>query len=854
MASSQDHQAEDTSSSLGDSTYEILSESTFFTSEDEDHEDNTDWVASNDRYTGDDLASLADTDDLEQTEDTESAGSPDMARTVDALGDDEQTTRGDVEDSSTITAKDHDNLSLQSIEFEEPLSRRDVEEVDVIHTVRKFGSEEAFEIGRKAYPREDSVQLVATVRQTMTKQGLILDRPFRIVFVGDSSYQNEIVEKIGAALAVPVSSGHASHISHSRSSRFSVVPISSFGDCVSPEVELIDSSGLEIIVDNCTSAKATEGKAGHHTITLVLNESLRCHSTRDDFGSKLDVSTPWRLPDIAVIFWPVLDSVTAHQTRQFALMFMSRHKVPLIVISQQPLWRSSTEPMTLDYKSPHLCLESRGGNTSDSRVLRRLPIDLASFKNIDAGQMNRNLACLTGLHTRADYFRVSTRESLPSNLNGVYPLGDLEKAPLKGSRLTKSLNRLNGVNRTNIRTMLLVGALLLCTVAYTLAPMGHGRSAQSNTLLPKAPISANTPMTPATTTMVSSPGDLSTKSSNKASSVLASVQSNTDSVSKTVSIGDTNMDLTSLLLDPSITALNGSDQCKVQVIGDCHLILRPPHSVTLSKKKPKLWVEVSRQDHVLEHELSKLFEGVYVVELHRADTYGSLNVSVWIKSKPPFNQTFVIDFGTPWLKTQGWKMAADVMLMQLKEKYETRLFALEVMFRRISGGIRDLKKRVIPRAVVFQDVAVRTDKASLQRASASKDTFISRFLALSSFLSQRTTVCSEEVVKSSVKVSAKTLSLSKRIGEDVIIRARDISTLGTRCLVTLCQAATGVDPARLWVEIAHLQGVQPKQPLRVAQKSIVRMWKRMSRTTAKNAASPHPTKEKKSKLSIPRNR
>jgi hypothetical protein len=115
------------------------------------------------------------------------------------------------------------------------------------------------------------------------------------------------------------------------------------------------------------------------------------------------------------------------------------------------------------------------------------------------------------------------------------------------------------------------------------------------------------------------------------------------------------MDLARSLLDPSVASLNESDQFKVHVIGDCHIILRPPRSFTLMKKRPKLYVEVSQNDHAVEHQLSKLFEGVYAVKLQREDAYGSMNVSVWIKSKPMFNQTYVVEFGTPWLKILGWK-------------------------------------------------------------------------------------------------------------------------------------------------------------------------------------------------------
>ncbi len=42
-----------------------------------------------------------------------------------------------------------------------------------------------------------------------------------------------------------------------------------------------------------------------------------------------------------------------------------------------------------------MCLESR--DPAVPTIAQRLPIDLASFTNIDARQMNRNISYLTGL-------------------------------------------------------------------------------------------------------------------------------------------------------------------------------------------------------------------------------------------------------------------------------------------------------------------------------------------------------------------------------------------------------------------------------------------------------------------------
>ena len=849
MASNPDHLSEDTTSSLGDSTYEILSESTFFASEDEDHEDGADWVASNDQDLSDDLASLADTEDIKQTEDAASSGS------LPALGYRSHQSKDCGGDSSIITSKCHDHLSVQSIEFEEPRPYRGAEEVDVIHTVYKFSHEEAFKISASELSSGGSVQFVATIRQTMTRQGLVLDRPFRIVFVGDTSAQNAIVEKVGAALAVPSSWGPASDLAHRRSSRFNIVPISSFGDDASPEVELIDSSGLEIVVDHCTFAEVASGSGSHEIITLTLNESIQCQSTQGWNGFKTELSGDWQLPDIAIVYWSDADDQSARRTRDLAHAFMSRHKVPSIVISQEPLWKNLTVPETLDYKGPHLCLESRGVNVSDNRVLRRLPVDLASFKNIDSGQMNRNLACLTGLHIGKEYPQSSRREHQTAQSIRRSSSGDLEKATTNAARLTESISRIRGLLWPNARAMILIGVLFMYTIAYTFTPLGYLRSPQSPQSRQTADLQTATYLSPVPSAISSTSTGLSLAASTSA--LISPVLSGpiTEASLKTVSIRDSNMELARLLRNPSIGAFNESDQFQVQVVGDCHIVLKPPQPFTLRRNRPKLSVKVLRNEEIIEHELLKLFESVYAVKLKRADAYGSMNVSVWTKSKPTCNQTFVVDFGTPWLTTHGWKKVLEVMSAQVKKEYNTRLWDLRLLFGRMEVGFQRLTTPETSTGTVVPGTATRTAQTSRHRIFGTKNRVVLGIKALSRFARRQAATQTRQLVKESVRLSKKSSLLSKHFKEDFGNQARQVSALGARYLTTMCNAATGVDPAKLWAELSEMPAVRYKQSLRPVQKTALRIWKRLSGAKAKKSASAHsPPKARKSRFSRKRNR
>lgn len=858
MASNPDHPSEDTTSSLGDSTYEILSESTFFTSEDEDHEDNADWVASNEQDPTDDLASLADTDDSKQAQEEDFSGRDVLCRNASAPGDVDRETEDDEGESSTITTRDRNHVPVQSIEFEEAQPYRDAEQVDAIHTVYKFSHEEAFKIGADAFSNGESVQYVATIRQAMTRQGLVLDRPFRIVYIGDCSAQTVVVEKMGAALAVPSSWGPASHAAHRRSSHFNIIPVSSFGDNTSPEVELIDSSGLEIVVDRCTFAEFTEGEGSHSNITLTLNESTICQSTRDRRGFKVESDSYWQLPDVAIIYRSNGDDARACRTRTIAHLFMRKHNVPSIIISDAPLWDNPNIPAMLPSKAPHLCLEARGVNVSDNRVLRRLPIDLASFRNIDSGQMNRNLACLTGLYSGKD-LQPKERDHRTSRVGAKSPIEDLGKAAY-ASWLAQKVSRLRGITRSDVRAMVLIGALFIYTIAYTFTPIGYFKPAQSPPSQQTASLSVTTRVSPVSSAFSSSSTALALAPSNSAISSPV-VWEAEDSNLKTVSVRNTNMDLANLRLDPSVISLNESNRFKIQVVGDCHIVLRPPQSLTPRKSTPKISVKVTRNEVILEHELSKLFENVYAVKLNRDDAYGPMNVSVWTRSKPTFNQTVVVDFGTPWLKTRGWKKVVEVMSAQIRNEYNTRLCKLRGMFARRGDSMLGITRRATSKTAAVPGEATTTKITSPQRISRTKEKVLLRIKVLSSLVSRQAIVHSKQLVKESVRLSKKSQLLSQRIRGDLGSQTRDITAVGARYLTTLCNAATGVDPAKLWVELSKLPPVHYKQSLRPVQKTVLQMWRRLSGVRARRAeraeksrSSDSPPKVRKSRFRTKRNR
>jgi hypothetical protein len=593
MSGRSDIHSDDNASSLGDSTYEILTDSTVLTSDDEDRDDNTDSVASLDEHGVDDALSLAGTEASEETAST-SSRSDSRAEThgIPEFHGLDRDTHSVEASASGLTLRGEERSSTPPIEFEEPAFLG--EQVSVTHTVCSFSEQQTSEILKHVRIADPPTRLTATVRQTMAKRGLAIDEPFRVLYVGSSTAKGEIISKIGASLAVPMA-----ETSHRRSSRFNVVPVSSFGDSSSPEVELIDSFGLELVVDECTHARTTKVDARPDTLTLNLNNSFWYRSRCDDSGFHLESPTYWKLPHLAVFFCSDDDNISARQTRLYARSFMARHAVPSIVISQNPLYGRPVESYTLDTRSVHMCLESRSATLLGNRVLKRLPIDLSTFLNIDARQMNRNLACLTGLYAGRDAPQPPDREQtpLPRNMSSEYT-----EVSACQYGLAQSLDFLRErKNKGFWAAALVTGLFAVALATITLSPYSDGPVQMSWWSRNKGPenyiqvvstpassITAATTTTAPSATLSPQPHDSNALSSSETDHPMSN------------SVANPSLDFVGILFNQPLTALNDSDKFKLHIIGDSHMILRPPRRFALLKKPPKIFVRVTRNDRVVD--------------------------------------------------------------------------------------------------------------------------------------------------------------------------------------------------------------------------------------------------------------
>ncbi|EEP80211.1 predicted protein [Uncinocarpus reesii 1704] len=361
-------------------------------SEDDWRSEHTDNISLVGHSVADDVASLDDQDlDSEvDTDDTESHASE---------------SRGFLPPIYRETANDTENGHImqasfmstsESILFDEPDDWPSTEPVELKHTLQVLDEAEASRIG---FPRcIPDHNLSVTVRQSISKQAIDVDRPFRVLYIGDPGFKHSVLEKIGDTLvASPKNSLYASS---TNSSRFHVVP-ASFGPDSTPNYAELLPIHVQLVVEECVSATTSLGPENPDGISLSLKGRETVTSTRAGSGFQLMSASSWVAPDITIFVMGDNDDFATLVTRNCALAFTRRHNIPSMIISQSPLWRRPNDSVPLDTRTLHLCLEITDPTTGDSQVLGRYPIDLETFENIAPSQLNRNLASLNGTHGKA---------------------------------------------------------------------------------------------------------------------------------------------------------------------------------------------------------------------------------------------------------------------------------------------------------------------------------------------------------------------------------------------------------------------------------------------------------------------
>ncbi|KAL4890234.1 hypothetical protein BDV59DRAFT_98672 [Aspergillus ambiguus] len=612
-------------------------------------------------------------------------------------------------DDSNLTMKAAFRQSSGSIEFTEPESWPEAERIDSKRTIRVFEGTEASEIKAQIPTVLDNCILTATVQQTMTKKSLDTENPFRVLYVGSSEFRNIILDKIGDVLVA--STGSGSESSSTESSRYHVVPTSFGAGAVANFAELLPIH-VQLIVDECVQATAFDDFDDPCDIDLYLKNRPICTSFWTGSDYALSSSADWMLPDVAIIFLSSSDTAAAERTQKLAQVFMGRHGIPTMFISERPLWQMNREPVPLNPHSLHMCLESRHPLTAKTSVLRRFPIDVKTFESITPGQLNRNLACLANLYPKKTRQVIAQK---PDTDAGTILL-DIERYMSKKLRLTYITGDPDSANGAFCRPSWIVFALVCLSFFIT--------SAWRFSQFDPVDVTSNLTTSSSSDTMATGTGSNPTSFSLlPSSSVQAPILSGRpygnsleDLMRGAASIADQD---------------EKSGDFEIQVVGDCHLVIKSPSKSPGGKKYAKFSVEVNRRDKPLPYELSHLFDGVYTLKLDRGDAYGVVNVTITTNSKPSLKKTTSVDFGTPWLKIANWKQAAQAISTQLMKEFNTAQTGLSEVYGRLCTDVQVLMGDVVKRAHLLRQEAELFGRSPSQISFGTKEVVLARSKQLS---------------------------------------------------------------------------------------------------------------------------
>ena len=806
---------DDTSSSLGDSSYDFIDERSNASTDYEDQDPMTESTTSSDGHGVDQIDVQ-----FHRAPPLNQASQPSLNQGSPISNSHEFSSEsGNI--SSNHPTLEHEALEQnvvethhqqKTIQFEEPsvINLNSSRFTEVSHTLQILEEHDQSNVYYKTLMGHCPGHLAVTVRQSMTTHGLTPEGgSYKLLYVGPPEIREPIVQKIGTALAASLKCSTPDS-EYSRPSKFNIVPISGFGEAASPEVVLIDSSGLELIVEESHYASFTRQQSGKDILHLEMADGTVVDSMYT--GSRFALSSNWKLPDIAIFCVPEHDTLRLKQTRQSARSLMSRHGVQSIVITQISTWdRPSNEHIMLDFLTPHICVESRISSQGPAQTIKRSPIDLATFLNIDAGQMNRNLACLAIAH------RSSRSGSRPCNeKSSTHLLDSLESylwtfldSYLSDSQ-REALKSLERYEPMAVLALFMMTLLPILVLGLSLSGFLGASKVSNSRVFPTTAVST------ATLALAIPP----TSGFTRIRTLTMEQSISTQFPSTSLSSGT---DIASSLPDAYVLAPNKSDQFKVHVLGDCHIVLRPPHWFSKLKRPPKLSFKVLRGQIELQHQLTVLFDGVYALQISREDAYGLLNVAVQTGPKPDINECFEVDFGTSWFRVAEWKRATRTLTEFLIEDLNSAQASFGAILEHSRTGLSafwDQQREKFKAQKEAENVII---KLRYDTAIRSKELLMAKARNL-------TQAFSAKVQKRNAMLLKTIKDRGERASKDINLYAySQISTISRQAL-SLARTATAANVKEFAGRAVSIR----RRQLREAQKKALKTWWKITGVPKRN--------------------
>lgn len=599
-----------------------------------------------------------------------------------------------VADTEGVGAFEASHLA-HTIELEPTESKTETEWSEVKRTIYLFNGKEVNRIMGQDWSRDEHSQYIGSVCMTISKSRLKLDRPFRLLYIGNMSARAEILTKVGDVL---VSGSEAQRAGRQQGSANHEVVLPSHGSeslTKPPDLTKIDTG---VIVNDCVTATSIRHNQSPDQIFLGFKNGSLHSSWWADKAYKISSGSGWAAPDLAIFFVAHDDHPALKRRQQLAHTFACRHQIPRLVICEDTSYAARFSDLLTDHRTPHLRIEDRKDRALEpTPTLSYLPIDLETFVRLDSEQLNKNFAFLSKGGSDDLTGNTSGHSSPPTHaIRHETPpskRGACDETPSMAVELCAW-----GLNNQFLAAIALtVSGLISLTVGLVAY---NATLALSMQFLSRAGGVSDMSLAPAWSLQPLSTATMSGKALSVIETAGVAVVTSNSAVPKSLATMDMPSDFAELMTSKSVPTINKSEDFQVHGIGDCHIVIQTPRGFKVRNKSVPFDVVVARGGHVLDSSFSKLFDGVYTIRVDRAEAYGLLNVTIR-RHKSSMMEEHQVDFGAQWLKVAGWKKAAQVASEHVRTDLDTAQAALSAAYGQLSGDVQ-FKARHLSRRATWQ--------------------------------------------------------------------------------------------------------------------------------------------------------
>ena len=735
--SSSDRRAPESSSSLDESHYEILSSSGILS----DDEGNTVSVASQsvDGDTPDEFSSVNDTDEWTREEmdgddegdDQDSHEEP--STSVLQIDTPSGTENDEIDESGLTTRPRREILSLNFTQH--PIPGTETEELRSVLPRMPADTLETFRSG--AFELENPVK--ATIEMIASSKPTRLPMPFRILFVGDlySEACDLILEHIGQALQEPNSGPNVT-------GPIKVTPSPSSQTCHSL-YGLIPSSGIEMHIDHCVHA--------HRLGELELHDGSRLRIQNGQFYRATSDTQELCDPPHLVLY---LHSEPERWTADLMLFDMVYNTLASCNVAVLEVSKSAyhiSNPLPLPAKSLRLAVN----DADENHAAVKLPVDLDLFCSIPPSILNRHIGYLLQ--------EVKSQESRPTTKHNnlrfaVSAIRDFWDSVLKV--LQPRVYRF-WTNPPKLQLVALLFILLTIISSMLVAQYIGQRGAQvvvpqtpAPTLLEPSSLTQSVPSTTTTVHLATTP---------EFRRLLTPVGNPSNDNSKLPAMFS---DLTMKALGRPQTPIEAktrkmSEKFTADVVGTNVFGIWPPTALVKSKKLPEISIKVRRGSEQLQHRVTVVPNTGYIVELEPTDAHGLLSILIATTGKPKIVQNLSVDFGNSWLKVSAWSKAYN-SIKDLMDISKPRKESLSNSHRDITKPLVDQFSEEVQKLVKLYQ---RSGTAAIKDIKSSTKSIIKQ---ANKDMKQIKKAIKREM-KAQQKITKKLVAQSNEIARDVAERA-----------------------------------------------------------------------------------